>query len=594
MLSFLHSLLARLEKHKYYLAYPMLGALLFFQTSLQAQSSKIDSLTTSYAQTKSPITAIILAKEWITANPDSSQYYLNKVNQDSLEKKWAYEFKLAKSDLLQKKQLYDSAVTILTSLLKDLGESPQYILEANTNDRIGSIYLQLREKGQALSYFEEAINIRIEHNLTEELPKSYYGLGNIEFRDQKHVKAISNYKKGIINIDSTGQVSLLANLNYMMGNSYNFLRKTDSAVYHFQNAKKIYEDIGASQSIFLVSQELANALIIQNKYSEAIPILERNLDIISDFNSWQYYNRTYRLLVDAYEGAGDFRKALFYMKNKYDTAIKVLTNNKTQSVAKITEDFRTTKGLDEAEEQAFFATQKAKTLGIVVAILIVLMLISYLLFNRAIQKKKLESLQAMVLGEENERKRVAKDLHDGIGVLLTSVKLRLSNFQDKVEAKEDFKNSLEQIDNACTEVRRISHNMVPASLTKLGLQEAILDLLDNVRASTDILIEEALDYKEGAYDESKEVLIYRVVQELINNSLKYAAPKKVSVSISKSKQDYLLTYKDDGKGFEKSKVKFGLGLRSIASRVDILKGKFTYESTPGEGAIFNITIPHYG
>lgn len=576
------------------MAYPLLGALLFFQSQIQAQSSKIDSLTISFALKESPTTAITLAKEWITANPDSSQYYLGKVTFKNLSRKWKNEYKLIASDFLEKKQLYDSAVTILTSLLEDLEDSPEHILEANTHDRIGSIYLQLREKDQALTYFEEAISIRKENGLIEELPKSYYALGNIEFRFQEHGKAIANYKKGMASASKSGQLSLFANINYMTGNSYNFLKKADSATYYFQKAKKIYEDIGADQSIILVSLELGNALIVQGKYTEAIPILEDNLKVVASFNNWQYYNRTYRLLVDAYEGAGDFRKALFYMKNKYDTAIKVLTTNKTQSVAKITEDFRTTKGLDEAEEQALSATQMARRLGIALTVLIVIMIISYLLFTRAIQKKKLENLQAMVLGEENERKRVAKDLHDGIGVLLTSVKLRLSNFQDKVEAKDDFKNSLEQIDNACTEVRRISHNMVPASLTKLGLQEAILDLLDNVRASTDIVIEEALDYKEGAYDESKEVLIYRVVQELINNSLKYAQPKKVSVSMSKSKQDYLLTYSDDGKGFEKSKVNFGLGLRSIASRIDILKGKFTYDSTPGEGAVFNITIPHYG
>lgn len=595
MSSSLLSLLPRKKRVIRNIAYPLiLGALLFFDTPLKAQSAKIDSLVTAYESSNDPTTAIRLAKEWITANTDSSHYYLKKISFDDLERKWQNEFRLVTSDYLQKQQLYDSAVTILTSLLEELEDFPEYTLEANTNDRIGSIYLQLREKEQALTYFEEAIAIRIEYELTEELPKSYYGLGNIEFRDKNHKGAIANYKKGVSSINEKSQISLLANLNYMMGNSYNFLQMSDSAVHHFQLAKKMYEDIGAHQSLVLISMELAYALINQNKPTEAIPILKKNLDIISDFNNWQYYNRTYGLLVDAYEKAGDFRQALYYMKGKHDTLTSVFAKSQTQSVAQITEDHRTDKQLDQAEEQAFFATRRAKIFGIVIIIMVVVLIIAYLLFTRAIQKKKLENLQAMVLGEENERKRVAKDLHDGIGVLLTSVKLRLSNFQDKVEAKDDFKNSLEQIDNACTEVRRISHNMIPASLTKLGLQEAILDLLDNVQASTDIIIEEALSYEEGAYDESKEVLIYRVVQELINNSLKYAEPTKLSIELAKSKQEYVLTYQDDGKGFEKSKVKSGLGLRSIASRVDILKGKLTFETSPGQGAIFNITIPHYG
>lgn len=559
-----------------------------------SQTNKLDSLVELHTINKSPEVGIELIKESIISDEKKTEFYLSKIDRDNFSLDQLHELERLRGNLYNKLLKYDSAVKIYTALLSDLKDSNKASLRADINDLIGGIYLQLRENEQAISYFTEAIDIRKENGLTSELSKSYYAFGNHQYRLGNTQDAISSYRQGVSSIEGESQIGLLANLYYMLGNSYNKPESIDSAFFYFQDAKQLYDQVGPDQMKIAVSNELAKMLVLETKYSEAITILNENIETIRSFNEPQYYIRAYGILIEAYKGLGNYRQALVYKETQYDTATFLLQKQNTQSIAKITEDYRTDKQLDQAEDQAFFATRRARVFGVVIIVMMVVMLISYLLFTRAIQKKKLENLQAMVLGEENERKRVAKDLHDGIGVLLTSVKLRLSNFQDKVEAKEDFKNSLEQIDNACTEVRRISHNMIPASLTKLGLQEAILDLLDNVQASTDIIIEEALDYEEGAYDESKEVMIYRVVQELINNSLKYADPTKLSIEIHKHKQDYLLTYKDDGKGFEKSKVKSGLGLRSIASRVDILKGKLTFETAPGEGAIFNITIPHYG
>ncbi len=576
------------------LTYLSIAFLLCSPFRILGQSNQTDSLARLFEKNRNADLGLQLAESFLSISTDSAMYYVEKLDFSLLTEEQKIQYLIFKGDLFRSLLKFDSAVSYFTKSLVILDEHPNAKVEANVHDEIGATYIDLREANVALSYFEKAIEIRRNNSLLAELPKSYYALGNVLFRQKNIQDAIKTYKKGISSIEGNSQISLLASLYYMLGNSYNRPTNADSALFYFQKAKELYDEVGPPQMKIAVSNELVQLLMLENKMSEAIPVLQENLVTIQAFNDWQYYSRTYSLLVKAYEGIGDYRSALSYQKQKYDTVLNFFANQKTQSVAKITEDYRTDKQLDEAEEEAFFATRRAKVFGIVIIVMIVVMIITYLLFTRAIQKKKLENLQAMVLGEENERKRVAKDLHDGIGVLLTSVKLRLSNFQDKVDAKDDFKKSLDQIDNACTEVRRISHNMIPASLTKLGLQEAILDLLDNVQASTDIIIEEALNYEEGAYDESQEVLIYRVVQELINNSLKYADPTKLSIELAKSKQDYVLTFKDDGKGFEKSKVKSGLGLRSIASRVDILKGKLTFETAPGQGAIFNITIPHYG
>lgn len=559
------------------------------------QKYNVDSLKAVFDKAPQADVGLLLLESATISDQETALSYLDKIKVTSQSEEQEYEYTRLKGNLYTVLGKYDSAVSIYTDLLVALDKKEQFTIQADINDRIGNIYIQLRENDQAISYFKMGLEIREANNLTEELPRSYYNFGSVQFRLGKTNDATESFRKGIANIvKETDKKSLLVNLYYMQGSAYRSLGVFDSASYYLQNANRLYKKYGPVQMEIASSNELAGVLIKKKQADLALPILEKNLITIKPFKDWQQYNRTYSLLIEANEDLGDYKKALFYKKHQHDSMINYFLEERTKSVTKITEDFRTDKQLDQAEEEAFFATQRARIFGLVMLIMLVVMIISYLLFTRAIQKKKLENLRAMVLGEENERKRVAKDLHDGIGVLLTSIKLRLSNFKDKVEAKDDFNKSLDQIDNACTEVRRISHNMIPAILTKIGLQEAILDLLDNVHASTDILIEEALDYEEGAYDESKEVLIYRVIQELVNNSLTYADPTKLSIALHKSKQNYLLTYSDDGKGFEKSKIKKGLGLRSIASRVDILKGKFTYESTPGHGVIFNIAIPYHG
>ncbi|WP_323757523.1 tetratricopeptide repeat-containing sensor histidine kinase [Roseivirga sp.] len=556
------------------------------------QSLKIDSLKQTYAQNSQPSTAIELAEILTLSNTDSAIYFLKQVEKNSLSEEGRIQFDKVKGRLLTVTNQYDSAVLVYTDLLRILEGKSEYLkLEADILDNVGGIYLTLRENDQSLDFINRAKKIREVNGLKSEIHKSYYSLGNFLFRTGKSREAVNNYRKGLSLLTNKTDTSFLANLNYMMGTAYNILKQNDSSLYFLQKAKVMYDQTHQVISQINTANSMAQAMISEQRFSEAIPLLENNIKLLESNGDWQKYMAAYSQLSKAYEGLEDYKNALAYQKLRYDTVVGFLAKQRTQSVAKITEDYRTDKQLDEAEEVAFYATQRAKIFGGIAVGLIMLLIISYLLFSRTIQRKKLENLRAMILGEENERKRVAKDLHDGIGVLLTSVKMRLSNFEDKIEDKVAFQSSLGQIDNACSEVRRISHNMVPASLSKLGLEEAMLDLFDNVTASTQIEIQEKLSYEEGDFEESSEVLIYRVIQELVNNTLKYAKASSIQVKMGKLKEEYIIEYKDNGIGFDKTKVKNGLGLKSIASRIDILKGKLTFDSIEGKGVSFKINIP---
>lgn len=505
----------------------------------------------------------------------------------------------------------EKAIAYLVEALKLIDTNKESAsLQADLNDRIGEIYDLMRQKEPSKIYFERAFDLRKEYKLTGELYKSYINLGINSYRFGKLINSVSFNKKALKEFDGETPKTSVAKSHFWLGSAYNYLIDEkpgnlatflDSALYHAEIAKNIYVELNDTINIIQANNLLGNIYTQQNNGTEAVNVLSESVELITRLENssgakleQEIYATTFTRLSKAYELVGDFRKALEYSNERYSEVIGILMEKERTRVAQITEDYRTDKQLDEAEEIAFFASRKAKLFGIGLIVLAVILLISYLIFIQTLQKKKLENLQAMIMGEEQERKRVAKDLHDGIGVLLTSVKLRLSNFEDKVEDKKAYQNSLEQIDNACTEVRRISHNMVPASLTKLGLEEATLDLLDNVRAATNLEIKEDIRVEEGIIQEGKEVLIYRIIQEMINNCLKYAEAKSLSLILKMNSNNLSLVYQDDGKGFNKNDVKEGLGLRSISSRVDILRGKIQIISSPGEGTRFDINIPVNG
>jgi len=211
------------------------------------------------------------------------------------------------------------------------------------------------------------------------------------------------------------------------------------------------------------------------------------------------------------------------------------------------------------------------------------------------QKNKLLALNSMIEGQEAERLRIAKDLHDSLGGLLSTVKAHFTTIQKEIEQLEKLNitektNNL--IDEACIEVRRISHNMMPHALSISGLQGALEDIGESLREEG---FQTTLELKNlpKNIDPTKEVMIYRLVQEIISNIRKHAEAKTILVQLLGYKDELNLIIEDDGKGFdyEAALAKGGLGLKSINSRVQFLDGTIHWDSELEKGTSITINIP---
>jgi signal transduction histidine kinase len=207
---------------------------------------------------------------------------------------------------------------------------------------------------------------------------------------------------------------------------------------------------------------------------------------------------------------------------------------------------------------------------------------------------KIKNLQAMVKGQEAERTRIAIDLHDSLGGMLSTLKLQYDSLQvdnNELSKSPEYHKIMKLIDVACKDVRDISRNLKPNALEKLGLSAALGDLINryNTRGSLEISLH--TNEIDGMLEDNAKLHVYRIIQELLNNALKHAQATEIYVQINKTDDHIMLMVEDNGIGFIESEVIKGLGLGNLQSRVNLLRGEISFDSVPKKGTSVIVHIP---
>jgi two-component system, NarL family, sensor kinase len=352
-------------------------------------------------------------------------------------------------------------------------------------------------------------------------------------------------------------------------------------------------------------------LLKQKKYNEAIIIIENLIktDVFPD-----NVKNHYKSLAKANKQIGNWEKA-------YNDSEKYITLNDSSNANKfrdqiVTLDAKFNKTQNEKKINQLLAQKEKATLVskndrlnmLLLALLASILLVSIFIiwkyfknqkkqkeidFKHEIaaleNKKNLDVSNALLQGEEIERKRLARDLHDGLGSMLSGIKLYYSATEHPNQ--NEFVEVNNQLDNSIKELRQIAQNLMPESLLKLGLVAALKDLC--FRFSNDKTFIEFQEFGiQNNISETKQITIYRIIQELINNALKYANATEILVNCSQNQTTFLITVEDNGAGFDTKKANLfgGMGLKNIKNRVDFLKGELEIDSQPENGTVFNIEL----
>lgn len=309
----------------------------------------------------------------------------------------------------------------------------------------------------------------------------------------------------------------------------------------------------------------------------------------------------YRQAALLYEQTGNPDKAVDFYK-KYIAVMEETNNMEINRMVMETEGRfeNNRKTLELANKEKELATRNGWIL-LIASLFIILLLLTLILVYRnrknielLRKEKELAAVKAMLKGEANERQRTSRELHDGLSALLAAVRLRFVVF-GKNEGLQDnagFNEALEQLTQAASETRRISHNLLPEILLEHGLGHAIENYIKQVSQGLSMQVHYH-DFTEGlpdSVDKNTAMHLFRIIQELLNNALKHSHAQNVYIQFNRQPQQLVLTVEDDGRGFDNSGQK-GAGFLHLHERIEGMNGRLTIESAIGKGTTILLYIP---
>ena len=392
---------------------------------------------------------------------------------------------------------------------------------------------------------------------------------------------------------------------YRLGMAYKLAGDLPKALQYSLEAIKFSDSIPASKYDIASYYNNAGDVYKELKdYKEAIDYLSYGFNLSREIQHRENTRDAAEILSQTYAAQHQYDSA-FYFYRIYTGLKDSIVNNETKmKIAGIQGQY------DIAQKNRVIAKQEQIRnilIGSFIFLLIVLLLLynSYRLkqknkYQQELNRQQNELFNAIVTTQDQERKRIAQDIHDSLGSLLSAAKLKLSSLEDSKEIlspdqREKYQCSLDLLDEASTELRNISHNIMPATLSKLGLKAALQNLIDKIAAHSKMQINFSAHGFDTRIEETTEISIYRIILELLNNIVKHAAAEKVTIQIIKHPAYINLMIEDNGRGFNYNKAfeeKKGIGLGNILSRVEYMNGSLEIDSATGKGTTVIIEIPY--
>jgi signal transduction histidine kinase len=505
----------------------------------------------------------------------------------------------------------DSAVIASLNSIKILEELKKYRSLAISCMNLAMTYQRLKLPEKQKEYVEKGINYaRLSGDndiiMLSFLQKAHY---LTEIKDFKGAKACTDSATPYFN--KNYDFSRKQNYYLLKAGTFQNINQNDSAVYYFQKSFENAKQISSRWNMTEPLMQIGYIYLQQNDYTQAEKYLKMGLEIAEADSIKVFMKEGYGTLSDIYAATGNYRQA-FDLLQKYNELKDTLqSEDRKKFVLNLEKKYETDKKETQVRMQQLEITKRKSInhglMALTLAIVIILILVYLSFRNRnRLQKtmilkleaeKQLLAAEAVLKGEEQERTRLAKDLHDGLGGILSGIKFSLNTMKENLIMTPDnaqaFERSIDMLDSSIQEMRRVAHNLMPETLLKFGLDTALKDFCYNINGSGILKLNyQSFGIEKIKLGESVSVSIYRIIQELVNNILKHANAGNAIVQITLSGKMLLIDVEDDGIGFDMSKLEFqkGIGWRNIRSRLEYLNGKLDLQSQPGAGTSVHIEI----
>jgi len=344
------------------------------------------------------------------------------------------------------------------------------------------------------------------------------------------------------------------------------------------------------------------------EYQNALYYCKKGLAIATEINAIEIVESAYDSMASAAEKADDFKSAYNFHKLYMATKDKFINTESTRQLSELNIKYETERKQKLIQQQQFAISRRNTTIAIIASLFVVALIIGFQFYSRyrlkqdavlqaEVMKQQDIATKGIIEAEEKERKRIAADLHDGVGQLFSAVRLNLSSLMDRVVINNADELALAEktiamVDESCKEVRTIAHQMMPNILLKTGLASAINDFISKIDSHQLKVNLEAFGLDERL-DNNIEIVLYRVVQECVNNVIKHSKANRLDINLLRENGYVTVSIEDNGRGFNiaDKPQSDGIGLKNIITRVEYLKGTVDISSAPGKGTSIVIEVP---
>ncbi len=472
---------------------------------------------------------------------------------------------------------------------------------------ISGLYGNMGNITKAVAYGTKAIRIAKEINDTSRLVLSMVSLSHAYFTNKEYDQSLSTSREATRLAIVKKDPIPLAKAYHLLSVSYTALGKLDSAIYAARASMRHAKN--SDQQLYITSfLDLADAYHDKKEYRKEEALLEQGLKEFNRVDNIAFGRNIYGRLAEVKYAQGQYKQAYDYFAKSLEYKDSILSQQNREAIAELEIQYQTAQKEKSLSEKQLQLAQKDIEVkrsrlymyfflaGLIVAALVaVILYLQYRNKKTALareirfmhQEKEIQVLQALMQGEEKERSRIAKDLHDGVAGMLAAVKMHfnslISHSQELLQ-REGYKQGIHLLDEAVQELRKTSHNLMPEVLLQHGLDEALHRYCNNVSNSNTLAVQYDSWGEIGRYKDSFELSVYRIVQELLNNVLKHSRATQVIVQMSHQNNLLCVTVEDNGIGFTKNKLSSdGMGLQSLHSKVQAINGRLEMETGPGSG-----------
>ncbi|MDP1844863.1 MAG: sensor histidine kinase [Sediminibacterium sp.] len=477
-----------------------------------------------------------------------------------------------------------------------------------SKNNIAQVYGYLKKTDLEYQFLKEAETIAQQYAFTDELGLIktnlaifYTNTGDFRRAFKEQSEAILIYRK----VNNFSQISI----GYSNAGAILFyLNKIDSAILYYQKSKDLGEKMNNKKAIALSFANLAEAFQKKGNIDTATQYYLKAIEISKSIGLKDILLFSYDQLTSIYKSNKNYDKAFEYINLKQVIKDSIFNSNASKQLAELQTKYNTDKKNHTIIEQDLQIKNQQYWLIVTIISFIFLLLLIFSIIRWSKLKQEAKNLQSMrvkddlatkaiLAAEENERKRIALELHDGVGQMISVAKMNLSAISHDFDflnndQKLQFDKAISLVDQSCAEVRNVSHLMMPIASLKSGLSFAVKSFLDKIN-NNNLSINLYTSGIDQSIDINIETVVYRVLQEAVTNVVKHAKATQLDISIVFENNFLSATIEDNGIGFNLEDIaeKDGIGLQNIKTRINFLQGTVEWDSIKGKGTVIVINIP---